>query len=160
MVTFCWFSYIFTLKYEWIAAVASLRILNRELKALVLHLRWGNWRIYSTACLSLILKGKSWNQTMQQKTWKRTYIFYKVRINTVHILQWLLYTLERDTTIFHTRGSHSPTTRILSASSSTGCFWLGLCFRRPVTSTAQPNVSNLIWEQQKAVSYIWGGAQI
>lgn len=34
-----------TLKYEWIAAVASLRILNREPKTLVLHLRWGNWRI-------------------------------------------------------------------------------------------------------------------
>lgn len=82
MVTFefDWISYIFTLKYEWIAAVASLRILNRELKVLVLHLRWGNWRVYSTACLSLILKGKSWNQTMKQKTWP--YIFYKVRIKT------------------------------------------------------------------------------
>lgn len=50
---------VLTLKYEWIAVVASLRILNRELKAFVLHLRWGNWRIYSRLCLSLILKGKS-----------------------------------------------------------------------------------------------------
>lgn len=57
----------FTLKYEWIAAVASLRILNRELKTLVLHLRWGNWRIYSTLCLSLILKGKSWNQRTKKE---------------------------------------------------------------------------------------------
>lgn len=46
-------------------------------------------------------------------------------------------------TIFLTTGLHSPTTRICSASSSMGCFWWGLFLRTPVTSTAQPNVSNL-----------------
>lgn len=49
--------------------MAWLRILSRELKAFVLHLRWGNWRTYSTPCLSLILKGKSWNQKIKQKPW-------------------------------------------------------------------------------------------
>lgn len=87
---------------------------------------------------------------------KKPDLTFSTKLELIHILQWLLYTLEQDMTIFHTRGLHSPTTRILSASSSTGCFWLGLCFRRPVTSTAQPNVSNLIWEQQKAVSYFGG----
>ena len=45
--------------------------------------------------------------------------------------------------ILFTRVSHPPTTLIRSASNSTGCFLLGLCFRQPVTSTALPNVSRL-----------------
>ena len=55
------FTDVLTLKYEWIAVVASLRTLSRELKAFVLQRRWGNRRIYSRLCLSLILKGKSWD---------------------------------------------------------------------------------------------------
>jgi len=41
------------------AVVASLRILSRELKAFVRHLRWGNCLVYSREWRSLILKGKS-----------------------------------------------------------------------------------------------------
>lgn len=66
------FTDVLTLKYEWIAVVASLRTLSRELKAFVLQRRWGNCRIYSRLCLSLILKGKSWDQKKKkQKSYMR-----------------------------------------------------------------------------------------
>lgn len=84
-----WLHYTFerrTLKYEWIAAVASLRILNRELKTLVLHLRWGNWRMYSKPCLSLILKGKSWDNNVKN---------LQLHFDQIHIEWRVIYTLEQ-----------------------------------------------------------------
>lgn len=69
---------VLTLKYEWIPEVASLRILKRELKTFVLHLRWGNWRIYSSPCLSLILKGKSWNKN--NNNWQELPFLYNDNI--------------------------------------------------------------------------------
>lgn len=48
-----------------------------------------------------------------------------------------------------TTGLHFPTTRIRSASSSTCCLWWGLSFKMPVTSTAEPKVSNLKWRERE-----------
>lgn len=65
-----------TWKNEWIAAVASLRILRRAPSALLLHRKCGNCRTYSSGCLSFILKGNDYKQQAKKHKTMRIWSQY------------------------------------------------------------------------------------